>query len=176
MEPRPFYQYEEEARALGREAFLARYRAPFLIVYDPLPELEGDEAAIETGKFAALREKRPTPKKPASGSLVMALVKSPKLGNLFPGMITVGRARNNDLVLPSREVSSFHAYFASPSDRNRSWTVCDAESSNGTLVEGQPAPKPTPVQSGGEVCFARVRCRFFAPEELWALCSEEQPA
>ena len=174
MEPGPFYQWEESAHRLGREGFLAALRTPVLVVYDPLPELsEGDDQHVETGKFAAVRERRPTPRQPASGSLVLPLQKSVKIGNLFPTMITVGRARNNDVVLPSREVSSFHAWFAPAAG---GWTVCDAESSNGTLVDGQSAQKPAPVRSGQEVCFARVRCRFFLPEELWELCQAGAPA
>lgn len=168
METRPFYQWEEELRRLGPEPFLARYPAPFLVVYDPLPELESEEEVFETGKFAALRPNRPTPRRPATGSLVMTVKKSPKIGNVFQG-VTVGRGRNNDVVLPSREVSSFHAYFA---QERGEWRVCDAESSNGTTVEGAPAPTPTLVPSGAEVCFARVRARFFLPRGFVELCQE----
>ena len=171
METRPFYQWQEELRRLGPEGFLAAHTAPFLVVYDPLPELEGEEAVFETGKLAALRPNRTTPRRPATGSLVMTVGKSVKVGNVFPGMITVGRARNNDVVLPSREVSSFHAWF---SHEGGTWKVCDAESSNGTTVEGAPALKPLPVPTGAEVCFARVRCRFFLPPGFVELCQEAQ--
>lgn len=178
MEAGPFYQWEERARGLGRAGFLAAQVAPVLVVYDPLPELGDGDAHVETGKFAAVRAQRPTPLQPASGSLVLGLQKSQKIGNLFPTMITVGRARNNDLVLPSSEISSFHAYFVPPPSGPppHTWAVCDAESSNGTTVNGQPAPTPTAVASGDEVCFARVRCRFFQPAQLWDLLQGALPS
>ena len=54
--------------------------------------------------------------------------------NNFTSMVTVGRAGNNDVVIPGEGVSKFHAYFM----RVRSdWTLVDAGSSLGTFVEDQ---------------------------------------
>ena len=55
-------------------------------------------------------------------------------GNAFTGMITVGRADNNDLVISDGTVSKFHAYFRRLGQR---WTITDANSRNGTMVDGQ---------------------------------------
>lgn len=56
-------------------------------------------------------------------------------GNVFRDMISVGRAKNNDIVLPYTSVSKFHAFF-----RKRGagpYALSDAKSTNRTLVNGE---------------------------------------
>lgn len=56
--------------------------------------------------------------------------------NPFSGMITVGRAPNNDLILTDSSISKFHAYFrATPKD---GLSLYDVGSTNGTKVEDKP--------------------------------------
>jgi pSer/pThr/pTyr-binding forkhead associated (FHA) protein len=56
----------------------------------------------------------------------------------FVNMITIGRAQNNDVVIPDISVSKFHAYFRVPPDGIRpsrsGVDLCDSDSSNGTWV------------------------------------------
>ena len=54
-------------------------------------------------------------------------------GNPFTNMITIGRAANNDIVLPESSVSKFHA-FLRPSDEGL--LLVDANSRNGSFVNG----------------------------------------
>lgn len=64
------------------------------------------------------------------GETVLRIKRAPRL---VLGMITIGRATNNDFVLPDESASNFHAYFqlAGPG-----LVLVDAGSSNGTWVNG----------------------------------------
>ena len=53
--------------------------------------------------------------------------------NLFLGMITLGRAENNDIVIQHERISSFHAHFRSEGER---LLLTDSNSTNGTEVNG----------------------------------------
>jgi hypothetical protein len=56
--------------------------------------------------------------------------------NKFASMITVGRAANNDIRINLPSISKFHAYFTHVAS-NDTWFVADANSSNGTFVNGE---------------------------------------
>jgi len=62
---------------------------------------------------------------------VEPLVKSDR--NPFDGMITIGRAPNNDICLPAASVSKLHAYFFAEQGE---WCLRDSGSANGTFVNG----------------------------------------
>jgi pSer/pThr/pTyr-binding forkhead associated (FHA) protein len=53
--------------------------------------------------------------------------------NVFKDMISVGRAKNNDIVLPYTSVSKFHAFFRKRGE-DGPYTLTDAKSTNRTLV------------------------------------------
>jgi hypothetical protein len=98
------------------------------------------------------------------GSVVVFLVKSPR--NAFTTMVTVGRASNNDLVLPFDRISKSHAYFmgAAPT-----WALHDNRSTNGTFVNEARLPEggSATLACGTVVGFAEVRARFFTPAGLF---------
>ncbi|HZU99743.1 MAG TPA: FHA domain-containing protein, partial [Planctomycetota bacterium] len=52
--------------------------------------------------------------------------------NPFSGMITIGRASNNDIQLLVSSVSKFHASFAFLAG---AWTIADQNATNGTFVD-----------------------------------------
>jgi hypothetical protein len=56
--------------------------------------------------------------------------------NKFASMITVGRAANNDVRINLPSVSKFHCYFTHI-PRDKVWFITDANSSNGTWVDGE---------------------------------------
>lgn len=95
------------------------------------------------------------------------LVKSDR--NPFGGLITLGRARNNDLVIKTGTVSKLHAIFTQLDGR---WTVQDDASANGTFLNGArlPGKQKTPVSDGDALRFGPdVQCRLYLPESLWQL-------
>lgn len=153
----------KEAAGLGSEArFAVAHPDPFLVVYDPLVR-EG--SALETGKFSAVRVFHKTPLRPKVDAEVRRVRKAPRVGNVTP-MITVGRAANNDIILGDDSVSNFHAYFV----HERSlWHLSDAESSNGTRVDGTLVQGPQALGENCPVAFGSIRCRFLLPGAFFRL-------
>lgn len=131
--------------------------------------LDGAEAAR-----APTITERARPKQPAleldptdPGHLVLPLIKSDR--NPFAQMLTVGRAKNNDLILASPQVSKVHAWLQ---QRGGTWHVRDKGSTNGTFVDCvrlDPGAECALV-SGHTVRFAEVHGRFLSPADLLELC------
>jgi hypothetical protein len=97
--------------------------------------------------------------------------------NIFADRISVGRARTNDVVLRHHSVSKFHAWFEC--DEDGRFYLCDAKSTNATLVNGVQIPKSSPMQveAGDEVRFGDVVTVFCPPEVLWdALIAAAPPS
>ncbi len=90
--------------------------------------------------------------------------------NAFPRGVTVGRTRNNDVVLDHSSVSRFHGWFEW-SREDRRWRVVDAGSKNGTLLGGTKLTAKHAVDLGPDtpLCFGRIQARFFTPEAFFAL-------
>lgn len=89
--------------------------------------------------------------------------------NPFGGLVTLGRARNNDLVLGVSSVSKLHAIFTHPDER---WLLEDDDSANGTFLNGSrlPAKQKTRVNDGDSLRFGPdVQCRLYFPASLFAL-------
>ncbi len=89
--------------------------------------------------------------------------------NPFAGMVTLGRAANNDVCLYSGSVSKVHAYFHKDGER---WLVRDGSSANGTFVNGVrvEASAPVPLEDGTVLAFGPdVECVFKLPGPLHGL-------
>lgn|GEM_PF-796181 len=81
--------------------------------------------------------------------------------NKFASMITVGRAANNDIRLNLPSISKFHAYFTHVQS-NDTWFLADANSSNGTFVNGERLKTRTKVEPGVSIRLGSdVSLRFF---------------
>lgn len=80
---------------------------------------------------------------------------------IFSGLIGIGRTRNNDIVLPMAGVSKYHAYIQQDIVTGI-YSIADAGSKNGTLVDGSAltARKPVELQDNALVSFAGNGCRF----------------
>lgn len=89
----------------------------------------------------------------------------------FVQHVSVGRARNHDIVLRHRSVSKFHAWFELP-EQNR-LLVKDSESRNHTFVDGQQITKRTEVQPGQMVRFGSVDTRVCTAESIWRALHDE---
>jgi hypothetical protein len=86
---------------------------------------------------------------------------------LFMGRISVGRARNKDIVLRHSSVSKFHAWI----EANESETlhVADAGSTNLTQVNGRPLEPRirTELHAGDSIRFGAIETVLCTPETLW---------
>jgi hypothetical protein len=90
----------------------------------------------------------------------------------FANRISVGRARNQDVVLRQGSVSKSHAWFET--DENGALMVADAGSKNGTRVRGQllDVRVPSRIQEGDVVEFGTVEATFLGADTLWRLLHE----
>ena len=151
--------------------FVAAFPFPFLVgaalhkpVTGPTQTLRGDAAAT----LAALRKQaavdRLTAAKPPESRLVLPVR---KIQGSFPSMITVGRTKNNDVVIADPLVSKFHAYFRV---LDGAWLLADAGSVNGTRIGDIELPKrgqPQPIQWGERVAFGDYVLTFLDPAGAW---------
>ncbi len=130
-------------RNMGKGAFLATYQAPFLIQMTETAEKatsfatiapEAHQAATTLGLYAYQVAKRPG-------------------ANAFTQMITLGRTRNNDIIVEEGSVSKYHANFKK--EASGRWTLTDV-STNGVRVDGAKIPKDKPIvlHSGARLVLA----------------------
>jgi len=114
---------------------------------------------------------------PAVGGPLVALVKKePGRKNAFLMGITVGRVATNDVVVAHTSVSRFHA-FLQHDEALGAWTVADAESKNGTWLEGRrlAARERVLLSDGVSLRFGEVRFYFLLPDSLLELVRRGEP-
>ena len=83
----------------------------------------------------------------------------------FLRIISVGRARNHDIVLRHRSVSKFHGSFEL--DEQGRMFVRDANSSNHTFVNGRQVTERAEVHPGDNVQFGSVETHLCTTEDFW---------
>ena len=165
------------ATARRREEFAAAYPHPFLLALSGLdaPPPPARTIRMEGGAEvmnAIMAERRRMLAEGAKKGPVVLPVR--KVQTSFPSMITVGRARNNDIVVPDVLVSKFHAFFRQLADEQ--WALADAGSANGTKlgdVELVPKGQPERLRSGDQITFGGVSLfRFLDAAGLWSALRE----
>jgi len=95
---------------------------------------------------------------------------------LYAERISVGRARNKDVVLRHPSVSKFHAWFEIGPDGTA--YVADAESKNLTRLNGETLlPRErTAVAHGDFVRFGSIDCLLCEPSAFWAALRVRVPS
>jgi hypothetical protein len=111
-----------------------------------------------------------TPAPLAHGGLTSAAVEpiAKSRRNPFEGMITIGRAPNNDVCLHVASVSKLHAYFRREGGK---WVLRDKSSSNGTFVNGErlKVEEGIVIEDGANLLFGPdAECLFKLPLSLHA--------
>lgn len=154
--------YALHTRRMTRDRFVLEYPHPFLIQVSGLSKAADESSGYMTRESLG------------SGSVRLASlyscpvfpVKKRDLGR-FRDMITVGRARLNDVFIHDSKVSKLHAYFH---ERKGTWYVTDCESSNRTFVSGIEliSNKPIPLTGREEISLSRrVTLLFRSPENFY---------
>ena len=170
-----------DARALSEEDFASRHGLAFLLhqgSLDPSRKPTRPQATMIMGRVLPPPETQPTrmPRRDAYRGVGLLPVypvrhtgRSP-----FPRIVTVGRTKNNDIVLADVGISKFHAFFKEEAGQ---FFIADGESRNGTFVGGERAlptkqGKPTPLTSGMAVKFGALEFRFVDTHELVILARQ----
>ena len=162
----PIRDLRADARALAREAFEERHGRAFLLLSaadlsTPRPTLT--DVRLDGEGHSSYRRVEST----ANLSLVVFAVRHN--GRSAGHLITLGRAPDNDVVVPDVSISRFHA-FVKDGGGGR-WLMQDAGSTNGTTVNGNSVPRQghgpaTELASGDDVRLGQVDLTFLDSEAL----------
>ena len=139
----------EQLQKRGEDGFRLKYPHSFLVLrFSPPDDTEEvDLQTVETqlSEFDQEDRRKPIVK-------IVALEKSER--NAFKTKITVGRAKNNDVIIRAAKVSKIHAAFVIGKDE---WQLMDMGSVNGTMVNGERLEKNQSVKlnSGDMISFWR---------------------
>jgi hypothetical protein len=90
-----------------------------------------------------------------------------KVVEAFESMITVGRTKTNDIVLPDNSVSKVHAFFKLDGEKLE---IADAGSRNGTWVNKEKLVSKGPgvaIESGKHVKFGRIEFELLEAGPCW---------
>jgi Inner membrane component of T3SS, cytoplasmic domain len=153
---------------LGRQEFLAASAPavllrhvlhawpPSTLVAAPITEmLNGEEITAPVHS---------TPPPRITDVEVYPLIKKPAAA--FPGMITVGRTVNNDVVLANQSISRLHLYMT---HRDGHWWVADAGSKNGSWLAGERlAPRrETKIESAALLRVGELQLSFHLASDAY---------
>ncbi len=159
----------EACKTLDDAALVVRFAPAFLVHYGSAERMQRPEVAQPTRIL--------TVETPLIAGSPLGAVKDEYLiypvassgRSPYPSRVTVGRTKNNDIILPDDSVSKFHAFFKESSDAadggEMRLLLQDAGSRNGTLMDGVPVPSnrhgtPVLVQTGARLTFGRVELTF----------------
>lgn len=152
----------ELAQSSTRDEFVASQPHSFLVLEQALAE---EDVGFSTQVVDPVSLKRSTVRRPQNIE-VLPVVKAP--GNPYPDRVSVGRARNCDIVMRDPSVSKLHAHFRVGGVRLE---LVDIDSQNGTRVNGRAlAPhQPAHVSNGDTVLFGSVACKLVDAAALYDL-------
>jgi hypothetical protein len=163
----------KEVRETSRDVFVSRYPAPFLLIFGS--EIDGSpsdppgapEAGTLAGSFT-FRTFTGYPDDTSSGNELREVYPVTKRGaNPYPDRVSVGRARNCDIVLRNRSVSKLHAHFRRASSGK--FEIVDLGSYNGTWLNGAQldAHNGELVSTGDELQFGTVAAQLVDADTLY---------
>ena len=153
-----------KAFKLSSEAWLAKYPHPAFVV---------EPFRIGAGGIGTMSTEGPSDGSERS----LAWIKKREGANAFGIMVTIGRAKNNDIAISAQDVSKFHAYVRFESDESA--TLTDAGSSLGTFIGDRtlvPREEKAPLTDGTLVRLGTVVLRYFTPTGLHAHLREDDAA
>ena len=156
-----FNTFQAQHKDLSREEFLAQIQDPYVMLVRSSTH-SGSGSGFHTVKFT-----KEAVDSASEDQANLLPVRKRADGNAFGIMITMGRASNNDLVIPNQKISKFHAYFR---QMGSSWRISDANSRNGTFLDGVEVPKEqgSEIQNGARIKLAKtVELIFYTPAGLF---------
>jgi hypothetical protein len=186
---KPAGQYVMDAYGLGLADFTAEHGCFFLVHSAPAEPVKLDDTGDEWSSNLAYQTTfGPNPAQMtaeveaafnAVRDFQVSAVRK-RRGNPFPDRISVGRARNCDVVLRYSYVSKLHAHFllGNPEltmEAQTQITLVDQKSHNGSAVNGHPleAGRPVPVENGDEIVLGSLRLRLMNAQRFTAFIKRE---
>lgn len=157
---------KEAARALSLVEFGTRWGAAFLI---PLAELVEPSGPFRTQSISRDIDETAKTEPYSDDTLVFPLRQKVTSSYSF---ISIGRTSNCDVTIADQSVSKLHAMVR---EENGVFTIEDAKSVNGTLVDEVPVPRRGTGQSAhlfvaARVAIGNVQLDFFPLTAFYALC------
>lgn len=156
-------RYVASAQEARLAEFVKAHPHPFLVRVGPdaqileNPWTEQFAFATDVGDGGAEEDDEDAAEPPERAAIVAPVRK--RDSGLFPDRISVGRARNCDVVLRFPSVSKVHAQLLVDGPR---WALIDLDSSNGTLINGVRVitRKRHPLQLGDRLQFGTIDVEF----------------
>lgn len=170
----PLAQLFHEFRHLDAEGFAAQHNHPFLVL-DNMPLKRGMMFPAESTAGRAptptdLMRTQNTRRAKAGLERYAAVLKKTERNN-ETGVITLGRGRNNDVVIDDVTVSRAHAIFEF---RDGAWWLTDLGSANHTRIDDRVvAPKqPSRIDDGCTLHLGEVLALFCLPQRFHRYATE----
>lgn len=156
----------------GREGFIQAYSHDFLLFKtETSKNMEAEEWSFQTRILAAPMPVQSTVRlrQESDQYRVYSLVKNAQ--NPWPDRISIGRARNNDVVIAEASVSKLHCHYM-PTEAAR--IIVDINSKNGTYVNDiriPPGEKAT-IALGDNVRLGSVQTKLINASGLYDVINE----
>jgi len=155
----PLDEYLGDCRRFQRETFVQAHPHPWLLLAVTQDDTSERWRAFRTTSInSKILSRHGDLPAVAEGYRVLEIAKT--ADNPWRNRISVGRARNNDMVIRDRSVSKLHAHFSI--DASGQATLTDAGSRNGTRVNGERLQGSDAVAlvSGDELRIGRIEAVF----------------
>ena len=166
-DPFEFWPYDLRSlgkilRESGKKGFLAKFPAPFLVLIQG-PKGGSDYVGPRTEFSKSSGE---VSEEELLGQHVIPVVKTAR--NFYTSKVTIGRAKNNDIIIREPKISKLHAAILIEPD---GFCLKDMGSANGTSQNGEPLEKYhiQPLKGGDILAFWRYVFEFQLPEAVTAL-------
>jgi hypothetical protein len=156
----PIHTFVPEAMGSSRDAFVARRPEGALVVAPFVAE--------EDPRFQTIAGSP----RVAGGVTWVGLIAKRAGSNVFTSMVTIGRARNNDLEVNAATVSKFHAYIMLEDGP----VLVDAGSTYGTFVHEKklvPRRERHPLRPGDTIRLGSIYMTYHDPCGLYDLLRRE---
>lgn len=170
----PLEELVKEFKKIGRGAFQKKYTYPFLV---SVAESAKDadlfvQRTMIADRIEGITTLEGPPNRTGQFEKETCLRVSKSDRNGYVSKITVGRARNNDIVLRMQMISKLHAAFIVGANESI-WEIMDMGSTNGTRLNEVRLKKnePNALKSGDIVAFGGFSFRFLVPVDLCKLLS-----
>ncbi len=156
-----------EARTLSPEEFEDRHGSAFLLLTATDLSAPNGPAITDVQLFDEDGDESAS----STASLSLIAYPIPETGRSAGYLIAIGRAPNNDVAVPDRSISRFHAFVKEALEGG--WQIQDAGSTNGTSVNGVPVPQQghgpaVTLKAGDNVRLGQVELTFLGAPEMHA--------